>query len=132
MLLRTDVLATLAVTAGVALAVHSSPAVTPVPSGLVDRAHEPVSFASDVMPILERHCWECHSADNVELGLRLDSYEGMMLGSDYGTVIEPGDPDGSLLVDMIESGDMPEEGDPVSPEDLEIIKTWIAEGAENN
>lgn len=132
MLLRTDILPALAVAVGVALAVHSSPEGTPAPSASVDLAHEPVSFASDVMPILEKHCWECHSGDDVELGLRLDTYEGMMLGSDYGTVIEAGDPDGSLLVDMIESGDMPEEGDPVSPEDLEIIKTWIAEGAENN
>jgi len=50
----------------------------------------------------------------------------------YGPVIEAGNPDGSLLIDMIASGDMPEEGDPVTPEELEVIKAWIAEGAENN
>jgi hypothetical protein len=84
------------------------------------------------MPILEARCWECHSEESAELGLRLDSYEGVMQGSDYGTVVEPGDADGSLLVDMIVSGDMPEEGDPVLPEELELIKAWIAEGAGNN
>ena len=41
-------------------------------------------------------------------------------------------PDGSLLVDMIASGDMPEDGDPMPAEELEVIKAWIAEGAENN
>ena len=63
--------------------------------------HAAVSFASEVMPLMEKYCWECHSQENAELGLMLDSYEGTMAGSDYGTVVEPGDPDGSLLVDMI-------------------------------
>lgn len=130
MLLRADVITALAVAVGVGLAVQSD---ADSPTGVVEvEAHEPVSFSADVMPILERYCWECHSGDDVELGLRLDSYEGVMAGSDYGTVVEPGDPAGSLLIDMVESGDMPEEGDPVPPEQLEIIKTWIAEGAENN
>jgi hypothetical protein len=132
MLLRSDVLSALAVTLGVGLAMHSgleSPGSTGDEPTL---GHEPVSFAQEVMPILELRCWECHSEENTELGLRLDSYEGIMQGSDYGTVVEPGDPDGSLLVDMIAAGDMPEDGDPVPPEELEVIKTWIAEGAENN
>ena len=131
MKLRSDVLAALAVTAGIALAVQSGPAAT------VDRAagqgeHQAVSFSGEVMPLFEKYCWECHSADNAELGLMLDTYEGAMAGSDYGTVIEPGDPEGSLLVDMIASGDMPEDGDPMPAEELEVIRTWIAEGAENN
>lgn len=132
MLLRADVLSALAVAVGVGLAMQADveTPLTTVPAE--PGAHEPVSFSAEVMPILERYCWECHSENNTELGLRLDSYEGVMAGSDYGTVVEPGDPAGSLLVDMVESGDMPEEGDPVPPEDLEILKTWIAEGAENN
>lgn len=130
MLLRADVITALAVAVGVGLAVQSD---VDSPNGVADVVvHEPVSFSADVMPILEQYCWECHSGDNVELGLRLDSYEGVMAGSDYGTVVEAGDPAGSLLIDMVEAGDMPEEGDPVPPEELEVIKTWIAEGAENN
>lgn len=130
MLLRADVIAALAVAVGVGLALQSE---ARSPDLVVDvAAHEPVSFSADVMPILEQYCWECHSEESAELGLRLDSYEGVMAGSDYGTVVEPGDPAGSLLIDMVEAGDMPEEGDPVPPEQLEVIKTWIAEGAENN
>lgn len=130
MLLRADVITALAVAVGVGLAVQAD---ADSPDGVAGfEAHEPVSFSSEVMPILEQYCWECHAEGNAELGLRLDSYEGIMAGSDYGTVVEAGDPTGSLLVDMIESGDMPEEGDPVPPEQLEVIKTWIAEGAENN
>ena len=131
MKLRSDVLAALAVTAGIALAVQGGPASVAETNEVVE-SHAAVSFASEVMPLMEKYCWECHSQENAELGLMLDSYEGTMAGSDYGTVVEPGDPDGSLLVDMIASGDMPEDGDPMPAEELEIIKTWIAEGAENN
>ena len=131
MKLRSDVLAALAVTAGIALAVQGGPESVAETNEVVE-SHAAVSFASEVMPLMEKYCWECHSQENAELGLMLDSYEGTMAGSDYGTVVEPGDPDGSLLVDMIASGDMPEDGDPMPAEELEIIKTWIAEGAENN
>lgn len=132
MLLRTEVLSALALTVGIGLAAHSS---VERPSTRIDVAansHAAVSFSGQVLPLFEKYCWECHSENNTELGLKLDTYEGVMAGSDYGTVVEAGDADGSLLVDMISSGDMPEDGDPVTPEDLEIIKTWINEGAEKN
>jgi hypothetical protein len=132
MLLRSDVLSALAVAVGVGLAVQSGAKAPTAEIAEAAADHEPVSFATEVMPIFERHCWECHSEQSAELGLRLDTYEGVIQGSDYGTVVEPGDPDGSLLVDMIAAGDMPEDGDPVPPEELEVIRTWIAEGAENN
>ena len=132
MKLRSDVLAALAVTAGIALAVQAGPEAPTTASSDVAASHDAVSFATEVMPLMEKYCWECHSADNAELGLMLDTYEGMMAGSDYGTVVEAGDPDGSPLVDMIASGDMPEDGDPMPADELEVIRTWIAEGAENN
>ncbi len=132
MLLRADVFFALVLTIGVALAVQSGSDADSRVASVEAQPSAAVSFADDIMPIFEARCWECHSEENMELGLKLDSYEAVMAGSDYGTVIEPGDADGSLLVDMIASGDMPEDGDPVLPEELELIKTWIAEGAENN
>jgi hypothetical protein len=98
----------------------------------VASTHVEVSFAGEILPLLEKHCWECHSEQSAELGLKLDTYEGVMAGSDYGTVVEVGDPDGSLLIDMMESGDMPEDGDPVPDGEIEVIRNWIAEGAQNN
>ncbi len=131
MLLRSDVISALAVTVGIGLAVQTGADTLATVQG--DRTEgEPVSFAQEVMPILEARCVECHSEENAELGLKLDTYEGLMAGSDYGTIVEAGDPDGSLMIDMIQSGDMPEDGDPVPPEELEVIRTWIAEGAEKN
>jgi mono/diheme cytochrome c family protein len=92
-----------------------------------------VSFARDIRPILERSCTECHGGgESVEMGLDLTSYDGLMAGSDEGTVVEPGKPDESYLIDMVKNGDMPEEGNPLTPEEIDIIRKWIAGGALNN
>jgi uncharacterized membrane protein len=130
MLLRSDVVSALVVIFGIGLALQSSadPRLMDAPS----QSAVAVSFAEQVQPIFEARCVECHGEESTELGLRLDTYEGVMAGSDYGTVVEAGDGDGSLIIDMMESGDMPEDGDAVPSEEIELIKAWINEGAENN
>ena len=96
------------------------------------------SFADDIMPIFRESCTSCHGEldENgfpyTEAGLSLMTYEDMMKGSEFGSVIEPGNPDDSYLLEMVANGDMPDEGDPLSVEQIELIRTWIAEGAENN
>ena len=132
MLLRTDVIAALAVTVGIGFAVQAEGVRSTDSTVAMTDNHRAVSFATEVLPILEQHCTECHSDENAELGLKLDTYEGLMAGSDYGTVVEAGDAAGSLLVDMIAAGDMPEDGDAMPADQLEVIKTWIDEGAEKN
>ncbi len=124
---------------GVALAVQGS---TPDAATVEDTAsmwaHQAVSYANDVQPILNEYCLSCHGGPGeggdivIELGYDMSTYEGLMAGSDYGPVIEPGDPDNSLFLEMIINGDMPEDGDPVPAEQIEILRTWIAEGAQNN
>lgn len=132
MLLRSDLIAALAVTAGIGLAMQStSTTLSETDTVAIDASRE-VSFVNEVMPILEKHCWECHSEQSAELGLKLDTYEGVMAGSDYGTIVEIGDADASLLIDMIASGDMPEDADPLPAAELDVIKAWILEGAPNN
>jgi len=133
MLLRAELLAALALPIGIGLIAQGRFADAPARATVIDAdTHAEVSFSEQIAPIFEARCSECHSADNAELGLNLSTYEGAIAGSDYGAVIEPGNPDGSLILDMIASGDMPEEGDPVPPEELELLRTWIAEGAQNN
>lgn len=125
---------------GIALAVQgSTPDAGPDAHDASLWAHvAEVSYQNDVLPILQASCLGCHGGPNedgeivIELGYDMTTYEGLMAGSDYGPVIEPGDPDGSLFLEMIVNGDMPEEGDPLPPEQIEIIRTWIAEGAQNN
>ena len=92
----------------------------------------PVSYTQQVSPLFQSACGDCHGGDEPELGLDLTSYEAAMEGSDYGSVIEAGDADGSLLIDMIVAGDMPVDADPLSEEEIEMIRSWIDAGAENN
>ncbi len=91
-----------------------------------------MSFAAQIAPIFQARCTERHGGDDSESGLDFSTYEGAMAGSEYGTVIEAGDPVGSLIIDFVESGDMPKRGDPMPSEELELLRAWIAEGAPNN
>ncbi|MEZ4414276.1 MAG: c-type cytochrome domain-containing protein [Gemmatimonadota bacterium] len=96
------------------------------------------SFATDVMPLLEKYCVECHGGMKdgekvLEEGLDLTSYETLMVGSTWGTVVEAGDAENSLMVQMLVDGDMPKDADePMPPEEIAVIRSWIDEGAPNN
>ena len=97
-----------------------------------------VSFTDDVLPIFQARCAECHGGEDangeirIEVSLNLLEYDRVIMGSEFGTVVEPGDPDGSFLLDMIMDGTMPEQGDPVPEEEIAVIRAWIEAGAPNN
>lgn len=91
-----------------------------------------VSFAADVLPILESRCANCHGGERTEGGLVLLSYADVMAGGKDGQVVIPGDAAGSLLYDLSASGEMPKRGPKVAPADLALIETWIIEGALDN
>ena len=91
-----------------------------------------VSFSGDVLPILESRCANCHGGERTEGGLVVLSYADLMAGGESGPAVIPGDAAGSLLVELIVSGEMPKRGPAVTPADLSVIQTWIAEGALDN
>jgi len=90
------------------------------------------SFTADVAPVFAAQCVSCHGAETAEAGLRLDSYENVMKGSEYGAVIEAGDPVNTLLLDMISAGEMPQEADALDEDIVEMVRDWIEAGAEDN
>jgi mono/diheme cytochrome c family protein len=87
-----------------------------------------VSFTKNVAPILVAKCGRCH-VDNARGMFSMASYESLMKGSDAGKVIFPKDADGSRFIEIIVSGDMPRGGLKVEPDELTVLKTWVAEGA---
>ena len=91
-----------------------------------------VSFANDVMPILENRCNKCHGIEQVKKGLDMTTYEGLMLGSNNGAVIEPGNAAESFLVEQINKGKMPKRTSKLSPEEIQLITDWVNAGAINN
>ena len=91
-----------------------------------------MSFANDVLPIFTEHCAECHGADEPEEGLVLTSYKDTMAGSFYGTVIKPGAPEESYLVELVATGQMPKRGADLTQAQVDTIVAWITAGAPDN
>ena len=101
-------------------------------------AGDTVSFVNDVLPIFQNRCAQCHGAVGedgevrTEVSLNLLEYERIMMGSEFGPVVEAGSAENSFLLEMIVEGNMPEEGDPVPEDEIEVIRAWIEAGAPNN
>lgn len=82
----------------------------------------------------------CHDAATSSSGVNLSDYESIInsVGVQYGEkVVQPGDADGSPLVDKIEPNPdtgarMPQGRSPLSDEQISLIRQWINEGAEEN
>ena len=91
-----------------------------------------VSFANNVYPILEARCIKCHGVETKKEGLDLRTYDDIMAGSRNGSVLTPGNAADSLMVQLIERGKMPNRGPKLTPEEAQIIKDWINQGALNN
>lgn len=96
-----------------------------------------VDFATQIQPILSQNCYACHGPDDsaLEGGLRLDTQERALKGGDGGKVIVPGDPDASELIKRVTHSDPdeimppPEKKKALPPEQVALLKQWIAEGA---
>jgi hypothetical protein len=109
-------------------------AVTP-PASAVGR----VDFNRDIRPILSGTCFKCHGIDDgARKGkLRLDVREGALKGGKSGhAAVVPNKPDESELVRRVFTSDeddvMPPPGTkvPLTPEQKDVLRRWIAEGAE--
>src|SRR5258708_27309976 len=57
-----------------------------------------VTYAKDIRPIFEASCFRCHGEQRQKGGLRLDSLEAALKGSEDGKVIESGHSTKSQLV----------------------------------
>ena len=81
----------------------------------------------------------CH-INRTESGVRLDGYDNVMnsVGQQYGTeIVQANEPDNSPLVDKIEPdpqfGDrMPQGRSPLTDDQIQLIRDWINQGAQNN
>ena len=94
-------------------------------------AQDKVTYQDHVLPVFRNTCLNCHNPEKKKAGLDLSSYAGAMAGSENGKVLEPGDPDGSLLFRLVsrtEEPFMPPKGDKIPDKDIEAIKKWILGG----
>ena len=104
-----------------------------------------VDFETQILPILQNRCFNCHSAPKVDAsgiitkpkgGVQLDSVKGIE-ASLHGEVVVAGEPEDSLLYQRItlpegETGIMPppDGGEPLSKQEIDLIRKWIEQGAD--
>ena len=101
-------------------------------------AQKTVDFQRDVRPILTDNCFQCHGPDEGSrwAGLRLDTQDGAFGERPDGQTIVPGEPEKSLLYQRIAHEDeayrmppMDLSNKTLSPEQIEVLRRWIEEGA---
>ena len=101
-------------------------------------SQEKVDYVTQVKPILEGYCYQCHGADDAqrEADLRLDIKERAFADLGGFPNIAPGDPDDSELyirmsTEFAEMRMPPyEAGTQLTEEQIETIRLWIEQGAE--
>lgn len=91
-------------------------------------AAQPPEFVRDIQPLLQSHCGSCHDGSERSGGLDLGA--GLVRGGESGPVLVPGQPDESLLLQLVSSNAMPPAGEPrLSAEQIDLLRRWIAAGA---
>ncbi|MEY2114025.1 MULTISPECIES: c-type cytochrome domain-containing protein [Rhodanobacter] len=120
-------------------------------------SHSSVSFKRDINPIFQESCAVCHSPGGPgfeKSGFSVASYQDIMKGTKYGSVINPGSSVGSTLVRLIKhqadpSINMPKEysislqshinvitpgggARRLSDSEIDLISKWVDQGAKNN
>lgn len=101
---------------------------------------EPVTLRGKVQKLMNSHCTGCHGSvdpeallDLTDVGLTINADSFEMPGE---KVVVPGDPDSSVLVLAIEGdppgslGRMPKRARALDKADTDLVRQWVAEGAE--
>jgi len=94
-----------------------------------------VSFQSQIRPIFQqRGCDGCHGGNG---GLFVQTVAQLLQGGSHGSAIVPGKADSSNLIKKLSPnppfGDRMPQGGPYLPDStIQIIRTWINQGAKNN
>lgn len=96
-----------------------------LPAGRID-------FTTQVEPILQDYCIDCHDGETRKGGLSLATYADVLEGGRSGAVVRPGASARSLLVERITGAIepvMPKDDPPLSADHITLLRAWIDEGA---
>lgn len=92
---------------------------------------DPPSFRANIAPLLAAKCVRCHGEKVRKADLDLRSAAGVLKGGESGAVVVGGQPEKSLLYERVHKGEMPPDEDKRLREaEVEMIRRWIADGAE--
>lgn len=87
-------------------------------------------FESQVQPILRAKCWACHSEQNINSGLSLETRESILRGGNRGPAVQPGDIAASLLIQAVKQVGalkMPP-GGKLTDKEVATLEEWVRQG----
>lgn len=87
-----------------------------------------VSFTDEIAPLLRARCVACHSSREPGGGHVLTTYAGLFSAGANGPAVVAGDAE-SLLCEVVADGSMPQESEPLSADEVDLIRRWVALGA---
>ena len=68
----------------------------------------PASYFKDIAPLVREHCAGCHQPSVKQGDLSLTNYEAFMQGGAKGKVIQPGQPEHSLVIGYLTGDQKPQ------------------------
>ncbi|HSH93429.1 MAG TPA: c-type cytochrome domain-containing protein [Roseimicrobium sp.] len=99
-----------------------------------------VDFVKDIYPIFDEKCISCHGPKKQKGKYRMDTKEGAFKKTDAGMFIITGNSEKSPLVHMVAGlieeslmpppSDKPGESEPLTKEQISLLRAWIDQGAE--
>lgn len=94
---------------------------------------EQIDYEKQIKPIFAARCTPCHGVLKQEGSLRLDTGDFARQGGDSGETIVLGDSASSVLLSRVTATDeaerMPQEGEPLTSEQIAALRAWIDQGA---
>ena len=101
----------------------------------LEKKKDEITFNDHIKPIFEKHCLLCHKSRLfAQGGLRLNTTKSILKGGDSGPSVVMGEPENSLLMQLItlkkgeERRMPPEDRDPLNPDEILLIEKWIQQG----
>lgn len=102
--------------------------------GIVASRAEVLDYKKEVLDIMKKNCWDCHSSETeVKGNVDLDP---ATLADQIGpyNIIRPGNPGESGFVERLKLDEthadfMPRKGSPLAKREIEAIEAWISAGA---
>ncbi|QOV89483.1 DUF1549 domain-containing protein [Humisphaera borealis] len=91
-----------------------------------------VDFKTEIQPLLESSCIQCHAKGKTKGGLSVETRESLLKGGDNGPAAVVGKSADSAMVQLVASAEaetvMPKKGSRWTPQQIGLLRAWIDQG----